>query len=61
MGKSKTKRLQILVIVCLGLFLVIDLIAGVVAPDQWAFDAAQAKCREKGWQDHDLFIHQSKV
>src|SRR6266536_6053291 len=55
------RRISIILAVCLGLLLLINLIAGIASPDQWAFDAALAKCEEKGWQNLDLVIAQSKV
>jgi hypothetical protein len=54
MAKSKKRLASIILGVCLGLFLVIDFITGVFSPDQWAFSAALATCRENGWRDGDL-------
>ena len=62
MAKSKTKLVLTLLGVCLGLFLVIEFIASVLSPDQFAVNAAQAVCREiNGWQDGDLAISKSEI
>ena len=54
-GKSgKMKRLSIVLVVCLGLLLLINLVVGIFSPDQWAIDTALAKCREQGWENLDL-------
>jgi hypothetical protein len=55
------KRLLIVLAVCLGLLLLINLVVGVLSSDQWAFDTALAKCREHGWRDQDLVSASSKV
>lgn len=61
MAQSKTKLFSITLGVCLGLFLVIDFIAGAVSSDLLAINAASAICREKGWQDGDLAPRNSEV
>ena len=59
-GMGKQKLLWLLGAV-VALFLVIDLIAGLVASDQWAVGAALAACRERGWQDGDLVLSRSEL
>ena len=61
MGKSKTKLFSIILGSCLGLFLVVDFVAGVFSPDSLALNFALATCREKGWQDGDLAMSKSEV
>ena len=55
------KRLFTLLGVGLGLCLLINLIAGVAASDQWAVDTASAECQKQGWQDADLVMARSNI
>jgi hypothetical protein len=55
------KRLFSVLGVCLGLFLLINLIAGVAASDQWAMDAALTECQKQGWQGADLGMARSDI
>ncbi|MBI1916207.1 MAG: hypothetical protein HYS12_15955 [Planctomycetes bacterium] len=55
------RRTSIILAVCLGLLLLVNLIAGIASPDQWAVDAAKAKCAEQGWQNLDLACARSEV
>ena len=58
---KKTKQFLNLFGICLGLFLVIDLVAGALSQDKLAYDTAKTYCREKGWQDSDLALSKSNV
>ena len=58
---NKTKHFLNLLGICLGLFLVIDLVAGALSQDRLAYDAAKICCREKGWQDSELALSKSSV
>ncbi len=55
------KRLSAVLISCLGLLLLVDLVAGNMASDTLAVDAASAVCKEKGWQPADLSMSRSEV
>lgn len=55
------RRFAIILAVCLGLLLLVNVIAGIMSPDEWAIDAALAKCQEQGWQNLDLGSARSKV
>ena len=57
MAKSKIKFIALL---CLGLFVVIDVIAGNVG-DTLGTDAATVICRERGWHDGELSLIKSNV
>jgi hypothetical protein len=61
MVKSKTKLFSYLVIGAVVAFFAIDLIAGFVCPDMWAFDAAAAVCRQNGWQPGTWSSGQSEI
>lgn len=61
MVKSKSKRLLRIIVAIVILFLAIDLIAGIVCPDLWAFDAATAVCSKNGWQPGDFLSGESSV
>ena len=55
------KRLSAILTSCLGLLLLVDLIAGNMASDTLAVDAASSVCKEKGWQPADLSLSRSEV
>jgi hypothetical protein len=55
------RRFAIALAVCVGLLLLVNLIAGIVSPDQWAIDAASVRCREQGWQKVDVASARSAV
>jgi hypothetical protein len=61
MVKSKTKLFSYVIIGAVVAFLAIDLIAGFVCPDMWAFDAAAAVCRQNGWQPGTWSSGQSNI
>jgi hypothetical protein len=61
LGKSKTQMLSRLIGLSLGLFLAIDLIAGLASPDPLAVNAALSICKERGWHDGDLAMRHSEV
>jgi hypothetical protein len=56
-----TKRVSAVLSSCLGLLLLVDLIAGNMASDTLAVDVAWAVCKEKGWQPADLSMSRSEV
>jgi hypothetical protein len=45
------RRFLTVLAVCLGVLLLANLVAGLMSPDQWAGEAALARCREGGRQD----------
>jgi hypothetical protein len=55
------KRVSAVLGSCLGLLLLVDLIAGNTASDTLAVDAAWTVCKEKGWQPVDLSLSRSEV
>ncbi|NLH15734.1 MAG: hypothetical protein GX455_04050 [Phycisphaerae bacterium] len=61
MLKSRSKTFAYVILVIVVLFLAIDLIAGFVYPDLWAFDAATSVCRKNGWQPGDFLSGQSSI
>jgi hypothetical protein len=54
MGGDAMRQFATVLAICLVLLLLVNFLAGTLSPDQWAFDAAMAKCREQGWQKLDL-------
>lgn len=61
MLKSRSKTFVYVILGIVILFLAIDLIAGFVCPDLWAFDAATAVCSKNGWQPGDFLSSQSSI
>jgi hypothetical protein len=60
-GVISSKRYLQIIGSAVVVFLVIDLIAGWIGPDLWAFDAAAVVCRQNGWQPGDYTAGESSI
>lgn len=61
MLKSRSKTIAYVILGIVVLFFAIDLIAGFVFPDLWAFDAATTVLRQNGWQPGDFLSGESSI